>query len=102
MILSGSEVQTFADVLVRCEASKCLQAAAEIVDIYRAAQARAELIVVVVVEAFYRRILDGPVHALDLTIRPWAARFGQAVLDVEISTGQIQMNDSEMARCPGA
>ena len=51
---------------------------------------RAKLIVVVVVEAFYRRILDGPVHALDLTIRPWVARFGQAVLDVEISTGQFK------------
>jgi len=60
----------FADLFVRCEASKCLQPAAEIVDIDKLAQVPAKLILVVVVEVFYRRIPDGAVHPLGLTIRP--------------------------------
>jgi hypothetical protein len=50
----------------------------------------AKLIVVLVVEAFYRGVLDGAVHPLDLTIRSWVARLGQAVLDIEISTRQFK------------
>lgn len=80
----------FADVFVRCEASKCLQPAAEIVGVDKVVQVPAELIVVVVVEAFYRRVLDGSVHPLDLTICPWVARFGQTVLDVEISASHLE------------
>lgn len=80
----------FADVCVRCEASKCLQPAAEIVGVDKVAQVPAK-IVVVVVEAFYRRILDGAVHPLDQTICPWVARFGQGVLDVQISRASSQL-----------
>lgn len=58
----------FADVFVRCEASKCLQPAAEIIGVDKVAQVPAKLIVVVVVEAFYRRIFDGAVHPLDSTV----------------------------------
>jgi len=57
------------------------------VSFYEVAQVSAKLIVAVVVEAFYLRILNGGVHPLDLTIRPWVASFGQAVLDIKIRTG---------------
>lgn len=35
-----------------------------------------------VVKTFDRRLLDGPVHPLDLTVGPWVVRFGEPVLDV--------------------
>lgn len=41
----------------------------------------AQLLVAVVVIAFHRGILDGAVHALDLTIGPRMVRFGQAMFD---------------------
>lgn len=33
-------------------------------------------------KTFDRRLLDGPVHPLDLTVGPWVVRFGEPVLDV--------------------
>ena len=38
-----------------------------------------ELIVVVVVEALDGCVLDGPVHALDLTVGPWMVEPGEAM-----------------------
>ncbi len=42
----------------------------------------AQLLVVVVVVTFGRRILDGAVHPLDLAIGPRMVRFGQSVFDL--------------------
>lgn len=35
-----------------------------------------------IVEAFDDRLLDRPVHLLDLAVGPWMVRFGEPVLDV--------------------
>jgi hypothetical protein len=40
-----------------------------------------ELVVIVVVEALDRRVLDGSVHPLDLAVGPWMIDLGEAVLD---------------------
>lgn len=45
---------------------------------------------VVVVEAFDGRILDGAVHSLDLTVGPRMAGFGQTMLDIEISASHLE------------
>ena len=42
----------------------------------------AQLLVVLVVVAFHRRLFDGAVHALDLSIGPRMVRFGQAMFDI--------------------
>lgn len=42
-------------------------------------------------------ILDRPVHAFDLPVGPWMVRFGQAMVDVVLSTGQ----NEAMAAEPG-
>lgn len=41
---------------------------------------RPELVVALVVEAFDGRLLDGPVHPLDLPVGPRMVRFGEPVL----------------------
>ena len=49
-----------------------------------------KLIMALVVEALDRRVLDSPVHPLDLTVRPWMARLGQTMCDVEIGAGRLE------------
>ena len=41
----------------------------------------AEPIVAVVVVSLDDRVLDRPVHALDLAVGPWMVRFGEPMLD---------------------
>ena len=48
----------------------------------KSARVRPKLAVAVVMEAFDGRLLDGPVHALDLTVGPRVVRFGEPMLDV--------------------
>ncbi len=49
-----------------------------------------ELVVALVVVTPDCRILDGPVHPLDLTIRPGMPGCGQAMLDIEAGTGEFE------------
>ena len=43
-----------------------------------------------VVEALDGRLFDRPVHSLDLPVGPGMARFGQAMLYIEISAGELK------------
>ena len=45
----------------------------------------AELIVTAIVIALYDRVLDRPIHTLDLSIGPWMVRFGEPVFDPQPS-----------------
>lgn len=38
---------------------------------------------------------DCPVHALDLAIGPWMARFGQPMFDIKISAGKFEGMDAD-------
>ena len=49
-----------------------------------------ELIVVLVVEAFDRRVLDGSVHSFDLVVGPGMTRFCQTMFDVEIAQAPLK------------
>ena len=86
----GLTCPSFADELVWREAFQGLQASAEVVGGNEIGKVLSELVVAGVVEALDGRVLDGPVHSLDLTIRPWVPRLGQSVLDVEISASRLE------------
>jgi hypothetical protein len=49
-----------------------------------------ELVVAAVVEAFDRRLLDGPVHPFDLPVGPWMPGLGQAVADVVLRASELE------------
>src|ERR687894_1562130 len=56
----------------------------------------------VVVVAPDGRVLEGPVHALDLSVRPGMARFGQAMIDVVLGTGELErMRPDDLASSHG-
>ena len=60
-----------------------------------------QLVVGVVVVAPDGRVLEGAVHALDLTVRPGMARLGQAVIDVVLRTGELEgMSTEDLASAP--
>jgi hypothetical protein len=80
----------FADELVGCEAPEGLQPSAEGVSRDEVGQVLAELIVVVVMEALDGRLLDRPVHPLDLTVRPGVLHLGEPVLDAVFATDAVE------------
>jgi hypothetical protein len=49
-----------------------------------------KLIVVVVVEALYGRVLDGAVHSLDLTVGPRVLRLRGAMIDPGLRAGELE------------
>lgn len=51
---------------------------------------RLELVVIVVVEAFHRRLLDRAVHAFDLPVGPRMLHLGQAVLDAVLAAAHVE------------
>ena len=53
-----------------------------VVGCHEVGEARPQLVVAVVVEAFDGSLLDGAVHALDLSVGPRVVRFGEPVLDL--------------------
>jgi hypothetical protein len=71
----------FADVFVRCQASKGFEALGKVGGGQEVFEVFAELIVAVVVVAPDSGILNCPVHSLDLTIGPRVTDFCQPVLD---------------------
>ena len=64
----GSEVQRLQNELVGREALEGLQGTAKAVGGDELSEVASKLIVVVVVEALDRRVLNGAVHSLDLTV----------------------------------
>src|SRR5215208_3641369 len=87
---SGFGCPAFADELERREAAKGLEAPSEVVGCDEVGEVLPELIVADVVEALDGGVLDGAVHALDLTIGPGMAWLGGAVLDLEIGTSCLE------------
>ena len=77
-------------MLVGCEATQRLEPARVVIGIEEELQVDPELVVALVVVAFDGRFFEGPVHALDLTIRPRMVRFCQAVLDVVLCADPVE------------
>ncbi len=48
-----------------------------------------------VVKALHGSFLESPVHALDLAIGPWMFWLGQSVVDVGLSTGELERMGAE-------
>lgn len=72
----------FDDVFVRREAAECLESASEVVGGDEVGEVRAQLVMIVVMEAFDGCVLDRAVHPLDLAVGPGMVRLGEAMLDV--------------------
>ena len=89
----------FADELVGREAFEGLEPPGEVVGGDEVCEVAAELVVAVVVEALDRRVLDRPVHALDLAVRPRMPGLGQAMVDVVIGAGVFEGMGTRTARC---
>lgn len=70
-----------ADVFIRREAAEGLEPPGEIVSVHEVGEMGAELVVVFVIEAFYRCVFDRAVHPLDLAIGPRVVWLREAVLD---------------------
>lgn len=80
----------FADELVWGEALECLQSSPEVVGVDEVCEVCLELSVSVIVEALDGRLLDGAVHALDLSVGPRMVDFGEPVLDDVLVTNSIE------------
>src|SRR5215210_318373 len=76
----------FADELVGREATQALQPATEVVGVDEVVEVAPELLVAVVMVAPDGRVLDGPVHPLDLAVRPRVVDPGAAVFDPILPT----------------
>jgi hypothetical protein len=72
-----------------------LQTACEVLGRQVVSEVRSQLIVGFVVEPFDRRVLDRPIHQLDLAVRRGMARFGQSVFD------PVRLADHVEAHRPG-
>jgi hypothetical protein len=71
----------FAEVFVRRETFECLESSGEVVGSEEVSQVRFELVMGVVEVSLDGGVLDGPVHALDLSVGPGVVWFGKAVVD---------------------
>ena len=71
----------FAEVFVGREPSECLESSSEVVGFEEVGQVRFELFVGVVKVALDRCVLNGSIHAFDLSVCPGMVRFGKAVFD---------------------
>jgi hypothetical protein len=79
-----------ADGFVWGEATKGLEALGEVVGVEEGGEMLLELPVCVVVIPSNGALLEGSVHALDLTVRPRVVRLGQAVFDPVRPAGPIE------------
>ena len=77
-------------MFVRREAAQGLEPAGMVVGIQEELQMRSELLVAVVVVALDGGVLEGSVHALDLTIGPRVIGLGQAVLDLVLAADPVE------------
>lgn len=80
----------FAEVFVGCEAFECLESSNEVAGFEEVVPVRFELIVGVVKVSLHGRVLDGSVHALDLSVRPRMVGLGQPVFDSADMAGAVE------------
>ena len=78
------------DVLVRCETLEGLKTLGEVVGSDDVREMSLQLVMGFVVEALDRRVLDGAVHPLDLTIGPRVLGLCQAMIDVVASARYLK------------
>ena len=86
------------DVLEGRETPKHLQPSGVVVGADEGLEVFAELVVTVVMVAPDRRLLDGPVHALDLPVGPGMVRLRKPVLDPVL--GVARRTQTLSNRCP--
>src|SRR6185437_10386921 len=79
-----------ADVFVRRKSPEGLQATGEVVGGDEVGQVALQLIVSLVVVALDRGLFEGPVHPLDLSVRPRVIRFGYPMLDAMALTTAVE------------
>ena len=91
-----------ADELVGGEPAQRLEPLGEVVGHQEGGQVRAELGVVVVVEALDGGFLDRVVHAFDLAVGPGVVGLGEAVLDAVASAGEVEHVGAEAGGVAGA
>ena len=84
------ECLALANERVRREAPQRLQSAPKIVGCYEIIEMRSKVLLRFVEITTDRRLLDGSVHALDLTVGPWMPWFRQPVIDVAEHTGVFE------------
>jgi hypothetical protein len=76
----------FADEFVGCQALQGLQATGEVVGGDEVREVTSGLVMAFVVVTLDGGLLEGPVHAFDLSVGPRVARLGQTVIDVVLGT----------------
>ena len=79
----GLDCRALADEFVRGQSLQRLQSPAEVVGRDEVVEMRFQLLVRFIKIAADGRFLDRSVHAFDLTIGPWMARFRQPMIDIE-------------------
>ena len=90
----------FADGFVWCEALQGLETSTEVVGGNEVGEVLPELVVAVVVVAFDRRVLDRPVHSLDLTVGPGMPRLCQPMVYVQLGAGELErMAEEALVLC---
>ena len=78
------------DELVRSEASESFESFGEVVGVEEGGQVFLELIMGLVKIGADSSLLDGAVHALDLTVGPRVIGFGEPMIDVMAGTGGFE------------
>ena len=96
-MVEGVESESFgllcpelANSLEGSQTLETLQALGEVVGIEECGEMRAKAAMRLVVEASDGGVLDGSVHPFDLPVRPGMVELGEAMLDAELSAGQIK------------
>src|SRR5690606_38719784 len=77
-------------VLERGQALQSFEAPGEVIGSDEGGEVGAELVVAFIVVAPDRRLLEGAVHPLDLTIRPGMVWPGQAMIDAVLSADELE------------
>jgi hypothetical protein len=80
----------FADELVWREAFEGLEPAGEIIRVDEIVKMGAQRVLVVGGVAFDRGVLDGPIHSLDLTIRPGVVWLGEPMFDAVLAANLVE------------
>ena len=93
---------SLADVFIRREATEGLEAVDEVVGCHDVGEVCAQLVVVFVMETFDGRLLDCPIHSLDLDIGPRMVWLGPAVLDPTCLADHVQAHLPRICSVPGA
>jgi hypothetical protein len=86
----GLDCPLLADELVGGEAFEGFEPSGEIVGVEEVGEVAAQLVTVLVMVAFDGRLLDCPVHSLDLAVRPGMVRLGQPMFDFLLSTSLVE------------